>query len=133
MAQWLRAWHCHCCGLGHCCGAGLIPGCMLWVRPKKQKQKNKTKQKTNKQTKERPILIVQPPFRTLNSISIYCKPLYCNERMMAKNLVFVQSSNLRKEKGKRRTPCVHNTYTYDASWWEKEKSGLNAGQRALHI
>ena len=99
-------------------------------KTKTKKKKNKTK---NKQTRERPILIVQPPFRTLNSISIYCKPLYCNERMMAKNLVFVQSSNLRKEKGKRRTPCVHNTYTYDASWWEKEKSGLNAGQRALHI
>lgn len=25
MAQWLRAWHCHCCDLGHCCGSGSIP------------------------------------------------------------------------------------------------------------
>jgi hypothetical protein len=45
------------------------------------------------------MLIVQPPFRILNPTSIYCKALSCSERKMTKNLVFVQSSNLRKGKG----------------------------------
>ena len=41
VAQWLRIWHCHCCGLGDCCGRGLIPGlgtsaCHEWLPPTKK-------------------------------------------------------------------------------------------------
>ena len=70
------------------------------------------------------MLIVQPPFRILNPTSIYCKALCCSEIKMTKNLVFVQSSNLRKRKGEE-----HHIYTLT----EKEKNlGCMLGRALLY-